>query len=141
MPTLVVPVEDNRVLLRVSVAVPSGSGHPESHEYEALVDTGAQCTMVSQKVVDEVGATQIGVLPFMPASGQPQMAAVFELSVHAVISESGPDGSPLFSFSRGGTVPVLLLPFYPGDYDVLLGMDILTKYHITMWDDTFVLSI
>ena len=141
MPTLDIPVENNRVLLRVIVAVPSKNGHSEQYEYEALVDTGAQCTMVSQKVVDEVGATKIGVRQFLPASGQPQKTAVFELSVGAVFSQARPDGSPYFSFSKGGVVPVLLLPYHPRDYDVLLGMDILTKYHITMWDGTFVLSI
>ena len=97
--------------------------------------------MVSSRVVDQVGATQTGFLPFLPANGQPQMTAVYELFVAVVVSETGPDGSPTFTFSRGGTVPVLLLPFNPLDYDVLLGMDILTGYHITIWDSRFVLSL
>ena len=66
---------------------------------------------------------------------------MYELFVAVVISETGPDGSPTFTFSKGGTVPVLLLPFEPPDFDVLLGMDILAGYHVTMWDGTFVLSI
>ena len=69
------------------------------------------------------------------------MTAVYELFVAVVISETGSDGSPTFTFARGATVPVLLLPFDPPDWDVLLGMDILTGYHITMWDGRFVLSI
>lgn len=141
MPTVAVQVTDKRVLLRVSVAVPSERSHVESHNFEALVDTGAQCTMVSRRVIDQIGATQVGFLPFMPASGQPQETAVYELFVAVVISETGPDGSPTFTFSKGGTVPVLLLPFEPPDFDMLLGMDILTGYHVTMWDGTFVLSI
>lgn len=141
MPTVAAPISNERVLMRVSVAVPSERGDSARHEFAALVDTGAQGTMVSRRVVEQVGATQIGVRPFMPASGQPQSTAVYELSVGVAISETAPDGSPARIFSRGGTVPVLLLPFNPLDYDVLLGMDILAGYHITMWDGMFVLSI
>lgn len=140
MPTVVVQVSNERVLLRVAVAVPSERGDSDSHEFGALVDTGAQCTMVSRRVVDRIDAAQIGVRQFMPASGQPQSTPVYELSVAVAISEMGADGSPTFTFARGGTVPVLLLPFDPPDYDVLLGMDILANYHITMCSGLFVLS-
>ncbi len=35
---------------------------------------------------------------------------------------------------------MLLLPFTPPDFDVLLGMDLLTQFHITMYDGTFIFS-
>lgn len=135
MPTVTVEISSERVLLRVSVALPAAGGGTPSREYQALVDTGAQCTMVSRRVVDQVGATQVGVLPFLSANGQSQMTAVYELFVGVVIEARH------LTFSKGETVPVLLLPFDPPDYDVLLGMDVLTGYHITMWDGAFVLSI
>lgn len=141
MPTVAAPISNQRVLLRVSVAIPSERGDSAHHEFAALVDTGAQGTMVSRRVVEQVGATQVGVRQFMPASGQPQSTAVYELSVGVAVSETTSNGSAALIFSRGGTVPVLLLPFNPLDYDVLLGMDILTGYHITMWDGMLVLSI
>ena len=141
MPTTVVPVHNDRVLLRVTVAVPSERGDSESHEFDALVDTGAQCTMVSGAVVEQVGASLVGFLPFTPANGQPQLTEVYELHVGVIISETGSDGSQTFSYSKTKLDPVLLLPFDPPDYDVLLGMNILSGYHIAMWGGTFVLSI
>ena len=35
---------------------------------------------------------------------------------------------------------MILLPFDPPDFDVLLGMDLLTEFHITMYNGTLVLS-
>ena len=107
-----------RVLLRVSVAVPTEHGDREAREFDALVDTGAQCTMVSHAVVDQVGASLVGFLPFTPANGQPQWTEVYELSVGVVASETG-----TLTCSKTKLAPVLLLPFDPPDYDVLLGQD------------------
>ena len=35
---------------------------------------------------------------------------------------------------------VALLPYDPSNYDVLLGMDLLHGFHLTMHGDTYILS-
>ncbi len=72
MPTVVAQVANKRVLLSAAVAIPTESGHSEPREFEALADTGSQCMMVSRRVVDRIGAAQIGIRQFMPASGVPR---------------------------------------------------------------------
>ena len=140
MPTVVVNVSNQRVLVTAAVSLPTERGDNDPREFEALVDTGAQCTMVTRRVVERVGAEQIGIRQFMPASGRPQATALYRLSIAVPVSETDAEGIPSFTFARGGTVPVMLLPFDPSDCEVLLGMDILTKFHITMCSRQFFLS-
>ncbi len=41
----------------------------------------------------------------------------------------------------GEMLEVAELPFQPDNFDVLLGMDYLTNFHITMYDDECILSV
>ena len=104
MPTVVAQVANKRVLLPAVVAIPTESGHSEPRKFEALAGTGSPCTMVSRRVVDQIGAGQIGVRQFMPASGVPQTTALYELSIAVPISETGTDESRTLTIARGGTV-------------------------------------
>ena len=59
MPTTHVEVVNRQVLLAVKVGVP---GAPEGpHPFTALVDTGAQITMISHNVVSQIGAISTSV--------------------------------------------------------------------------------
>ena len=40
----------------------------------------------------------------------------------------------------GDELEVAQLPFQPGNFDILLGMDFLTRFHFTMYGDFFILS-
>ena len=40
----------------------------------------------------------------------------------------------------GDELEVAQLPFQPGNFDILLGMDFLTQFHFTMYGDFFILS-
>lgn len=103
------------------------------------MDTGAQRTMVSSNVVTRLAAVPTGIASFTPANGQPQDTNEFWLNINIPISVGSPEGSQL-TFASGQDLSVLLLPFDPHNFDVLLGMDLLQRYHITMWSGTFVLS-
>ena len=142
MPTFSVPVEDNRVLLTVAVAVPEART-ADRRTWSALVDTGAQCSMVSANVVEALQVASTGISGFMAANGQTQSTPVFDLhiAVPVTVTATAADGSTSQTvFAGGRTLGVLLLPFNPPDFNVLLGMDLLTQFHITMYDGTFVLS-
>jgi len=137
MPTFADQVRDNQIRLLVGVAVllPK-AGPPPS--FQALVDTVAQKTMVSPKVVEQTGAIRTDIASFVPANGKPQETDEFLLNISIPIA-TGPQSSRT-TYSSGRDLTVLLLPYSPPGFDVLLGLDFLRPYHITMWNGTFVLS-
>lgn len=104
---------------------------------DALVDTGAQISLVSPKVISDVMAIPIGVGAYTAANGQTQEADEYLLGIDIPI-QLGDDES---TYARGMTLRVLEVPaLHQEGYEVILGMDCLGLFHITMWNNTFVLS-
>ena len=99
--------------------------------------------MVSASVVDALRVASTGISGFMAANGQTQRTPVFDphIAVPVTVTATAADGSTNQTvFAGGRTLEVLQLPCKPADFDVLLGMDLLTQFHITMYDGTFVFS-
>lgn len=108
MPTFQVQVEDRQILLLVCVSVPDS---PDSHTFRALLDTGAQGTMVTQKVVETLNARSIGVDAFMPASGQAQVTDRYRLRIDIPIGHPTTGSASLSTFATGMLLDVLVMPF------------------------------
>lgn len=99
--------------------------------------------MVSTNVVEALRVASTGVGGFMAANGQTQRTPTFDLhiAVPVTVTATAADGSTSETvFAGGRALEVLLLPFEPPDFDVLLGMDLLTEFHITMYNGTLILS-
>ena len=94
--------------------------------------------MVSPNVVEQTGAIRTNIASFVPANGEPQETDEFFLNISIPIA-IGSQGNQ-FTYASSQSLTVLLLPYNPPGFDVLLGMDFLRPYHITMWNGTFVLS-
>ncbi len=143
MPTFGTQVADNQVMLVVAVSVPSPGDDAPKHTFRALVDTGAQSTLVTARVVRQLDAASVGMGAFMSANGQTELTDVFRLHISIPIAEAFPapdGGETVATFARGRDLQTMLMPFDPPGYDVLLGMDILSHFHITMCQGLFVLS-
>ena len=54
MATFIGQVSDRQIIFLACVSE-AGSGGQHPHTYNALMDTGAQQTMISEKVIQEVG--------------------------------------------------------------------------------------
>ena len=102
---------------------PSDPSPPPS--FNALVDTGAQKTMVSPNVVEQTRAVGMNIAEYVPAGGEPQETDEFFLNNRIPIAV-GPQGNQ-FIYASGQNLTVLLLPYNPPGFDVLLGMDFLTR--------------
>ena len=138
MPTFVKPVENNRVLIQVAAAV-EADGSELDHRFMALVDTGATVTAVTSRLAQQVGVAPVGRSSFVPASGEPVETNLFGL--HLSIPVDTPTGEgDVHTFAVGGPLVVMELPYQPPDYDVLLGMDVLSNFHITMHGGVFIMS-
>ncbi len=138
MPTFVKSVENNRVLIQVATAV-EADGSELDHRFMALVDTGAMITAVTSRLAAQIGAAPVGRRSFVPASGDPIETNLFGLHLAIPVDASTGEGD-VHTFASGGPLVVMELPYQPPDYDVLLGMDVLAKFHITMHGGVFIMS-
>ena len=141
MPTFEVEIDNHQVLMVVKVAVPESD--EEAMPFTALVDTGAQKTLISQNVIDGLGAVSSGISHIMPASGEPIQVDLFVLNIAVPVSTPAKshDGSDvIYEHLSGRQITAARLPYVPHNYDVLLGMDMLSLFHITMFGGRFVMS-
>lgn len=142
MPTFIGQIKDNQIILVAWIAV-SGTKAPTPAPYQALLDTGAQGTMISKKVVDEVGLQAIGHKQIIPVSGDPFDTEKYRVRLDIPIGsrvKKSDGGFEVQQTLRGKDMEVALLPYEPTNYDVLLGMDLLSGFHLTIYGGNFILS-
>lgn len=144
MATFTGRVVKNQIILIVWVTV-SGNAHDQESvkAYNALLDTGAQRTMISKKTVDKVGLSSIGHMFITPVSGDPIKVEKYRVRIdipitNTVVLPGGKVGRQ--NTLRGMDMEVGSLPYQPNNHDVLLGMDFLSAFHFTMYADNFILS-
>ena len=143
MPTFKVGIKDNRIIFYITVSAPS-SDSQSGETYQALLDTGAQGTMVTEKVIQEVGLESVGVADITPASGKQFTAGRYaaRLDVPIISRHKRPDGTDeVERFLRGMEIEVVALPYDPQAYDILLGMDFISAFHLTIFGGEATLSI
>ncbi|WP_419846074.1 hypothetical protein [Candidatus Poriferisocius sp.] len=137
MPTFNVEVADDQIILKASILIPGAEDDNPPPAFDALVDTGAQMTMVSSRVIEEVGAESTSSRKIIPVSGEPLTVPTYWLGVFIPIAMDNADPN---IFAAGRELRVAQLPYEPLNYDILLGMDLLIGFHITMVGGHFVLS-
>ena len=138
MPTFVKQVENNRVLIQVLAAVEADDS-ALVHRFAALVDTGATMTAITSRLAAQIGVAPVGRGSFLPASGEPVDTNLFGLHL-AIPVDTPTDEGEVHTFAVGGPLVVFELPYQPPDHDVLLGMDVLANFHITMHGGSFIMS-
>lgn len=106
--------------------------------FRALVDTGATITSISQKVVDTLSLIPDGWKYVTGVHGSSQNPT-YTVALSVPISELV-DGGDELTFSRGRNLDAALLAFQPSEFDVLLGMDLLEGFHLTIFREHFILS-
>lgn len=123
----------------MNVSIPGTPGSQQA--FSALLDTGAQSTLISHRVVQSLNAQSVGVGTFLPANGKPQLAHQYRLRIDIPVGYPTQGGQSTSTFATGFVLDVLTLPFQPPNFDVLLGMDMVAHYHITMYNGMVVFSI
>ena len=141
MATFVGQIKDRQIIMSALVSA-SGTDGPQ-HFFNALMDTGAQVTMISRKVVEEAGLQAIGLMPIIPVTGEPfrteKYRARLDIPIQSdVVLQGGTVGKD--NILRGMDLEVGVLPYDPNNHDVMPGMDILSAFHITMYGDSYILS-
>ena len=143
MPTCSIQIEDNRLILVAAVSLPAPD-NSDPASFRALVDTGAQRSMVAANVVEAVGAPIVSIGSYMAVNGAVESTEVYRLRMDIPVSEVavGPDGGVATGAYLGGMdLDALLMAHQPPDFDIVWGMDFLSAFHITMVSGLFVLSV
>ena len=151
MPTFIGEIVNRQIIFNALISVPKSQGVQQGtaanvasyKTYKALLDTGAQRTMISQKVVSEVGLQGIGHQNIIPVSGSPIRTRKFRVRLDIPIDNVTqlPNGNVQLNRSlRGKDMEVALLPYLPRNYDILLGMDLISEFHLTIHLNNFIMS-
>ena len=146
MPTFNTVVKANQIIFVSTVSIPQAlsTPSPEGRNHKTLFDTGAQCSLISPKVVSELQLVTIGDASITPVHGKavPTRRYRVRLDIPVASMRSLPGGrAEPFTDVRGMELEVAELPYLPDDYDVLMGMDFIAPWHITIQGGQFILSI
>lgn len=134
MPTFTKRVENNTIRIQVEIALAEGQ---PGYRVMAKVDTGATTTAVTTSVIKILGSPNpVSRGSYGTAGREIVHTSIYGLYVAVPVSK----GSGETIFMDGGPLTVFELPYQPIDHDVIVGMDLLTRFHITMWDGNFVMS-
>lgn len=125
-------LQNNRILLPVGIRLfqddPAAPADFTFHQFVALVDTGATRTSISRNVIDRVGLRGRGKIPV----GNVKRTEFHETYLFYLgVWPQTEDGSPPAVFGLGDAI----MGIDGGDsrfYDVLLGMDIITRGALTL---------
>ena len=99
---------------------------PDVHLFKALLDTGAQTTMVSKTVADRVGLKPLGKIPVVGVGGL-SLHYNYLFHVAFVLIEETPDGKePIKSiYTLNNPIEGGEINLENAGFDVLLGMDVI----------------
>ena len=107
--------------------------------YLALLDTGASITLVTPRVVGDLQLAPIRPTRLVGVSGEIdtyQYWARVDIPIgHRVTGRDDPE-----RFLMGKPLSVARLPYQPKNYDVILGMDFIGIFHITLFRNRIILS-
>lgn len=139
MPTYKGEVIKNQILIHSAVSTPDATGSNryirKGPLYTALVDTGAQKTLISPGAASEVGLISSGTDWIIPVSGKPIRCIKYRIRLDIYLPE---ETENVF---WGKEMDVVELPYQPPNHDVLLGMDFLLGFRLTLYKSRFTLSI
>ena len=142
MPTFITDVQNSQIILISAISIPGQAGPPQNR-YGSLLDTGAQATLISEKVVNDIGCAAIGEGKIMAVNGEEFQTKKYRVRIDIPVAGQTvlPRGKLRAETDfRGKDMSVSLLPYQPKNYDVLLGMDFLDGFHMTLVADKLIMS-
>lgn len=134
-------IENGQIIFIATVSIPGDEDQNVS--LHALMDTGAQQTMISDKVVQALKIAPTGQIEIIPVTGSPALTDKFRVRLDIPISMGMalPNGMVgHHNVLTGMELEVGKLFYSPPNHDILIGMDFLAAFHITMYAGQYILS-
>ena len=134
MPTFAGKVSGRQIILNVAVCPPDRN-HEPSDLVSALLDTGATKSGITPGLVKRLGleANEWGRLTGIHG---PQDVLLYRVAMVLPISDGG---TTYLRGQRSLEVAEITLP-ESSNFEVILGMDFLHPFHLTLFQDSFILS-
>ena len=137
MPTLSGKVKNNEIIFDVAVSNFEGG---QTYIHSALLDTGAQVTGVTQKVLKDLGILEYpsgqGRMKTASGTSYPVEKHRLRIEIESVFYEKSISGGSAAKIdSIGQSLEVILLPatYQPDNHSIILGMDFILKVHLTIF--------
>ena len=107
MPTFIIDVQNSQIILISAISIPGQINHPKNR-YNSLLDTGAQATLISERVANDVGCVVIGDERIVGISGEACQTKQYRVRVDIpVMSQTMLPGGKLQTNTDGSTtIPV-----------------------------------
>lgn len=152
MPGFIYEIQNDQILLDAIIA-----GYDEAtNEFSGqlgmcpgLLDTGAQCTGVSPRVVQDFGLKPVDIGYMVVANGETEEVLIYQVGVGVAMTTEinvNPTDNPNEqritgqATSSGKLLRAVGLPEQPDNFDALLGMDLLSMFHISLADGWLLMS-
>lgn len=113
---------------------PRGRDEPEQG-FQAIFDTGTQMTAISTRVVDQVSPDIVGETRLTVADGTERWTDLFWVRVRLPLGLSGTAEVPAYD------VVATQIPNSLEGCDVLLGMDLISQWHVTLSNGRCVIEL
>ena len=132
MPTFEARVLNFQPLIQTEVTA-RGSQQPGC-VCTAIVDTGSQMTMISSRVARQVGADPAGHVRLAHVGNAQARTDTFMVAIAAPVSPpaAGADGRSIFAMLTSEAIEAAEMPFNPPNFDVIIGMDMLSRLVTTL---------
>lgn len=140
MPSLRGRVVDGQMLIDVWLSKPDtiDSFRPTGQlALRGLVDTGAQVSGISETAARTIGLVPVGSRDMGGAHGTRKNTPIFLAYLALPFVESGDNPIPDFRYTQ---VKAALVQLDGLSIDVLIGMDVLSRYRLLVENEQFVLS-
>ena len=143
MPSFRGKIVNHQILLTVHVSKPGEideNGTDGVSSVTALLDTGATMSGVSKGLIEHLELIGTGEWESIAGVHGLENVPLYEVDLVLPISEILPDNEQT-TFARGvGKLKVMPLSIGASNFEVLLGMDFLESFHLTIYRDMFILS-
>lgn len=126
-----VPIHSAQILYQFGAFIDVTFSHPKavqeqlrklgknapSISVKAIIDTGANCTLATPKVINEVGLLQTGTQKVFSIQNEQDQPTYYGLIT--------------FSWGASKEIPITSCPFAFNNYDCVIGRDILMYWYFT----------
>ena len=131
MPTICHDILSGIIILQVKVSSLTDIFNPKT--YDALLDTGASRTAISKKIIEDFSLLPEKKIPVALADGTTVHARSYNIKIDIFNSSKS-------RFNGSNLNVINLEEKKPKNFDVLIGMDILKDFHLTLYGGRCVIS-
>jgi len=142
MPFFEGEIVEGQPIINVAITLPNAiESDWDENVFRALVDTGATITAISSEVARKLNLVSIGREEIQGVTGV-ETVPVHRIALHIPITELHPTKTQVFAHEYWKHIsPISAMEILGSEnFDVLLGMDILSHCHFTVFNGKFTLG-